>query len=120
MSLASYTTLSITAIGMAEGWDGLRGIASVRWECPSGDSEESSADDLIRWLRTGGGRAYVQAADGTRGPKVFVAGVDSNRYLCSNPDDETADALLELPRFWQVVHSHRGPTHRRRGLFRSR
>jgi len=120
MSLASYTTLSITAVGMAEGWDGLRGIATVRWECPSGDSEESSVDDLIRWLRTGGGRAYVKAPDGTRGPKVFVVGTDANRYICSNPDDETADALLQLPRFWQVVPSHRAPNHRRRGLFRSR
>jgi len=112
-SLASYPTVLITAIGLAEGREDLRGIADVQWEGSYAGSEESSVEDLIHWLDTGEGRAYVQRPDGARGRRIHVVAGESQRYIRSDPYDETRDALLSLPRLRHVTPAHRMPTHRR-------
>lgn len=112
-SLASYTRLLITAIGLVEGREDLRGIADVRWEAGFAGSEESSVEDLILWLDGGEGRAYVQRSDGSRGPQIQLVDSGSQRYIRSDSNDETLDALLSLPRLQHVTPAHRTPTHRR-------
>jgi len=111
MSLASFAALMITAVRMAEGRDDLRGITHVRWETDYAVSEESSVEDLIHWLNSGTGRAYIRLPDGTRGARIEVAGHGSHLYLTSNPDDESLDALLTLRRL-NPARTHR-PAHRR-------
>ncbi|MFB6720875.1 DUF3892 domain-containing protein [Kribbella sp. NPDC056345] len=103
MSLASYPAVTVTAVAMSQERDDLRGIARVQWADPHGGLEDSSIEDVIRWLEHSSGIAYVGNPDGTRGPRIRVAGVGLQRYIRSNPDDETADALLTLPRLDRVV-----------------
>ncbi|TDW69419.1 DUF3892 domain-containing protein [Kribbella pratensis] len=109
-SLASYTTLYVTAVGL-NGEPDLKHIAAVRWDPGSLDPEESSLADFVRWLDRGAGRAFVRRADGTRGPRVRVNSDGTIRYLRSNPDDvSNQDELLLLPT-WQL---HRSKKHSRR------
>jgi hypothetical protein len=100
-SLASYTTLHVTAVrfvGVAE----LKNIAAIRWDGGHVGPEESSVADFIRWLDRVGGRAFVRRADGGRGPRIRVDYDGVQRYLRSRSDDDgQQDALLQLPR-WQV------------------
>ncbi|TDD60645.1 DUF3892 domain-containing protein [Kribbella antibiotica] len=98
MSLASYPAVTVTAVAMSQEREDLRGIARVQWSAPHGGLEESSIEDVIRWLEHGGGIAYVGEPDGRRGPRIRAVGQSMQRYIRSNPDDETADALLTLPR----------------------
>jgi len=51
-SLASYTTLYVTAVGL-NGEPDLKHIAAVRWDPGSLDPEESSLADFVRWLDRG-------------------------------------------------------------------
>jgi len=111
MSLASFAALMITAVRMSEGRNDLRGITHVRWETDYAVSEESSVEDLIHWLNSGSGRAYIQLPDGTRGPHIEIAGHGRNLYITSAPDDESLDALLTLRRL-NPSRPHR-PAHRR-------
>lgn len=115
MSLASYATVAITAVRMAQGRDDLHGITHVQWEGASGQSEESSVEDLIRWLDRSGGRAYIQGPDGVRGSRLHVASHGPHRYICGDSDVEATAPLLSLPRLRQVTTVHRTPVHRRRG-----
>jgi hypothetical protein len=104
-SLASYTTLYVTAIRV-DGGAGLKNIMAVRWDAGDGDSEESSVADFISWLDRGDARAFVRRAGGDRGPRIRVDHDDGRRYLRSRaddvglPDGGQPDALLLLPR-WQ-------------------
>ena len=98
-SLASYTTLHVTAIRV-EGPVDVRNIVAVRWAGERG-REESSVGDFISWLDHGSARAYVQQPDGSRGPRVHVDHDGIRRHLRSRPgEDGDQDALLSLPR-WQ-------------------
>jgi hypothetical protein len=115
VSLASYRTVVITAINLADGRENLRGIAHLRWEGDDGAAEESSVEDFIRWLDRVEGRAYVRLPNGARGPQVDVVGAGSQRHLRSDPYDETTDALLTLPRLRPVAPAQRTPAHRRGG-----
>jgi hypothetical protein len=105
-SLASYTTLYVTAIRV-EGAAELKNITAVRWEAGDRRPEESSVTDFVRWLDRGDARAFVRRADGGRGPRIRVDHNGSQRYLRSRCDDavpsedEYPDALLLLPR-WQA------------------
>lgn len=100
-SLASYTTLHVTAVRI-EGVAELKNIAAVRWDAGDGGPEESSVADFVRWLDRGGGRAFVRRADGGRGPRIRVDHDGVQRCLRSRADDdEQDDALLQLPR-WQA------------------
>lgn len=112
MSLASYPAVTVTAVAMTQGRDDLRGIARVEWADPHGGFEDSSIEDVIRWLDLSAGIAYVQEPDGSRGPRIRAVGVKPQRYIRSNPDDETADALLSLPRLDPVVLADRRSRHR--------
>ena len=99
-SLASYTTLLVTAVridGVAE----LKNIAAVRWDGGHPGQEESSVADFIAWLDRGAGRAFVGRADGGRGSRIRVDHDSAQRYLRSRNDDGQHDALLLLPR-WQA------------------
>lgn len=98
MSLASYPAVTVTAIAMSQDRDDLRGIARVQWRDPHGGLEDSSIEDLIRWLDHNAGIAYVSKPDATRGPRIRAVGSVLQRYITSNPDDETVDTLLTLPR----------------------
>jgi hypothetical protein len=103
-SLASYTTLYVTAIGL-DGEPDLQHIAAVRWDPGSLDPEESSLADFVRWLDQGAGRAFVRRSDGTRGPRVRVNSDGLRRYLHSHADDlSNQDELLLLPT-WQLHRS---------------
>ncbi|GAA0963569.1 hypothetical protein GCM10009554_83150 [Kribbella koreensis] len=113
MSLASYPAVTVTAVAMSQERDDLRGIARVQWSDPHGGLEDSSIEDVIRWLDHSGGIAYVAEPDGRRGPRIRAVGVNPQRYIRSNPDDETADALLKLPRLDQVVIPDRRSRSRR-------
>ena len=115
MSLASFAVLMIIAIRMSDDRDDLRGITHVQWTTGYAGSEESSVQDLIHWLTTRAGRAYVRLPDGTRGPRVQVAGTGRQLYLRSHPDDESWDPLLSLPRLTSPGSAHRRPSHRRNG-----
>lgn len=115
MSLASYPAVTITAVAMLQERDDLLGIARVEWADPHGGLEDSSIEDVIRWLEQSGGIAYVGEPDGSRGPRIHVVGVNPQRYIRSNPDDETADALLTLPRLDAVVLPDRRSRSRRAG-----
>jgi hypothetical protein len=100
-SLASYTTLHVTAVRI-EGGAELKNIGAVRWDGGDDGPEESSVADFIRWLDRGGGRAFVRRADGGRGPRIRVEHDGVQRCLRSRTDDNGQhDALLQLPR-WQV------------------
>ena len=113
MSLASYPAVTITAVAMLQDRDDLRGIARVEWADPHGGLEHSSIEDLIRWLDQSAGIAYVSEPDGSRGPRIRVVALNAQRYIRSNPDDETADALLTLPRLDPVVrHDQRSRARR--------
>ena len=99
-SLASYTTLYVTAIGLAGAPD-LENIIAVRWDAGGRDSEESSAADFIRWLDHGLRRAFVRRSDSSRGPQVRVASDGLRRYLRSRDDDVSQqDELLLLPHWY--------------------
>ena len=103
-SLASYTTLYVTAIGL-DGEPDLEHIAAVRWDPGSLDPEESSIADFVRWLDQGAGRAFVRRVDGTRGPQVRVKADGARRYLRSRADGTSEhDELLLLPT-WQLHRS---------------
>jgi hypothetical protein len=103
-SLASYTTLYVTAIGL-NGAPDLKHIAAVRWDPGSLDPEESSIADFVRWLDQGAGRAFVRRVDGTRGPQVRVNADGARRYLRSRADGMLEqDELLLLPT-WQLHRS---------------
>ncbi|GAB3921507.1 hypothetical protein GCM10029976_008650 [Kribbella albertanoniae] len=103
MSLASYPAVTVTAVAMSQERNDLRDIARVQWADPHGGLEDSSIDDIIRWLDHRAGIAYVANPDGSRGPRIRVVGASPQRYIRSNPDDEAADALLRLPRLDAVV-----------------
>ncbi|TCC30829.1 hypothetical protein [Kribbella speibonae] len=99
-SLASYTTLYVTAIRVDDAVD-VRNIAAVRWEGDLGP-EESSVADFVAWLDHGDARAYVRRSDGRRGPRIHVDHDGVQRYLRSrSEDDSLPDALLLLPQ-WHV------------------
>ncbi|WP_410790045.1 hypothetical protein [Kribbella sp. C-35] len=105
-SLASYTTLYVTAIGL-DGEPDLKHIVAVRWDPGSLDPEESSIADFVRWLDQGAGRAFVRRTDGTRGSLVRVNSDGTRRYLRSHTDDVSKqDELLLLPT-WQLTRSSR-------------
>jgi hypothetical protein len=99
-SLASYTTLHVTAVRI-EGDAALKNIAAVRWNGGHVGPEESSVADFIAWLDRGGGRAFVRRADGGRGPRIRVDHDGVQRCLRSRADDGQHDAMLQLPR-WQA------------------
>ena len=104
-SLASYTTLYVTAIGLAGDPD-LGNIFAVRWDAGGRDPEESSAADFIRWLDHGDGRAFVRRTDGSRGPRVRVDSDQTRRYLRSRDDEASQqDELLLLPHWYTGKHS---------------
>ncbi|MEV6415057.1 DUF3892 domain-containing protein [Kribbella sp. NPDC051718] len=113
MSLASYPAVTVTAVAMWQDRDDLRGIARVEWSGPHGGSEDSSIEDVIRWLDQSAGIAYVSERDGSRGPRIRVVNLNSQRYIRSNPDDETEDALLTLPRLAPVDPPDRSPGYRK-------
>lgn len=115
MSLASYSAVTVTAVAMLQERDDLPGIARVEWADPHGGLEDSSIEDLIRWLDQGAGIAYVSEPDGSRGPRIHVVGVNPDRYIRSNPDDESADALLTLPRLGPIALPDRRSRDRRAG-----
>jgi hypothetical protein len=115
MSLASFSTLCVTAIELPRGSEDLRDIAHVQWVDAYGGSETSSVQDFVLWLVRGQGRGYVQASDGSRGPGVHVAIDGTRRYLRSSENDETADALLALPRIGHPSDGHRVSKHRSGG-----
>lgn len=97
-SLASYTTLYVTAIRV-EGMADVKNIAAVRWDGGHPGSEESSVTDFIRWLARGDARAFVGLADGGRGPRIHVEYDGVRRDLSSRSEDAgREDALLMLPR----------------------
>lgn len=104
-SLASYTTLYVTAIRV-DGGVSLKNITAVRWDAGDRGPEESSVADFIRWLDRGDARAFVRRAAGDRGPRIRVDHDGRHRYLRSradgagSSDDGRLDALLLLPR-WQ-------------------
>lgn len=115
VSLASYSTLYITAIRMAGG-DGLEHIVAVRFDGGYSGDEESSVGDVIRWLGRTDVRAYVRRPGGDRGPEVLVDHHEGQPRLCSRVDDSQGlDCLLTLPR-WEVGRTTRRPTHRRRTI----
>ncbi|MGW1342692.1 hypothetical protein ACWCOV_16710 [Kribbella sp. NPDC002412] len=114
VSLASYTTLYISAIRTAGG-DGLENIVAVRFDGGSSGSEESSVGDLIRWLRRTDARAYVRQPDGSRGPEVLVDDHEGRPRLCSRVDAEAGlDCLLTLPR----LNGEKRVAHRRSSWWR--
>lgn len=113
MSLASYPAVTVTAIAMSQERDDLRGIARVQWASPHGGLEDSSIEDVILWLEHKAGIAYVGNPDGSRGPRIRVVGVNLQRYIRSNPADETADALLTLPRLDRATPPERKSRSRR-------
>ncbi|GAA1718139.1 hypothetical protein GCM10009745_78630 [Kribbella yunnanensis] len=115
MSLASYPAVTVTAIAMSQERDELRGISRVQWAAPHGGLEDSSIDDVIRWIEHSAGIAYVRAPDGGRGPRIRVVDANPQRYIRSNPDDEAADALLTLPRLDRVTPPTR-PSRSRRAV----
>lgn len=115
VSLASYTTLYITAIRTV-GPDSLENITAVRFDGGHTGAEESSVGDLIRWLGRSDVRAYVRRPDGGRGPEVLVDHSDGRPCLRSRVDDDQGlDCLLTLPR-WESGRAARRPAHRRRAL----
>jgi hypothetical protein len=113
MSLASYPAVTVTAIAMSQERDDLRDIARVQWSAPHGELEDSSIEDVIRWLEHSAGIAYVRQPDGSRGPRIRVVAASTQRYIASNPDDEAADALLTLPRLDSAAPPDRRPRSRR-------
>lgn len=98
MSLASHSTLVVTAIRLADGREDLPGVTGLRWEAGYGGPEECSIGDLVRWIERGHGNAYVQRPNGTRGARLQVVAGQSRQYVRSN-SDELHDTLLTLPRF---------------------
>ena len=82
-SLASYTTLYVTAIRV-DGGISLKNIAAVRWDAGDGGPEESSVGDFIGWLERGEARAFVRRADGDRGPRIRVDHDGRRWYLRSH------------------------------------
>lgn len=105
-SLASYTTLHVTAIGL-DGELGLEHIMAIRWDPGSLDPEESSLADFVRWLDHGDGRAFVRRTDGSRGPQVRVQSDGTRRYLRSRTDAiAQQDELLLLPH-WNLHKASR-------------
>lgn len=112
VSLASYTTLYITAVRTA-GADRVENITAVQFDGGYTGSEESSVGDLIRWLGRSDVRAYVRRPDGSRGPEVVVDDHEDQPCLRSRVDEDAGrDCLLTLPR----LESARRPAHRRRVL----
>ena len=112
VSLASYTTLYITAIRTV-GADSLENITAVQFDGGYTGAEESSVGDLVRRLGRNDVRAYVRRPDGSRGPEVVVDDHDGRPCLRSRLDEEQGrDCLLTLPH----LESARRPAHRRRVL----
>jgi hypothetical protein len=112
-SLASYTTLYITAIRTV-GTHSLENITAVRFDGGYYGEEEVSVGDLIRWLGRGDVRAYVRWPGGNRGPQVVVDDHEGGPCLRSRVDDNVGlDCLLTLPR-WDPGKATRRATHRRR------
>ncbi|WP_157630499.1 hypothetical protein [Kribbella catacumbae] len=99
-SLASFTTLYVTAIRVVEPGD-LADITAIRWDGGDLAPEESSVADFIGWLDRGDARAFVRQPDGARGPRIVVSDSGGQRYLRSlRATADQPDALLLLPR-WQ-------------------
>ncbi|MEV5967031.1 hypothetical protein AB0L70_34995 [Kribbella sp. NPDC051952] len=99
-SLASFTTVFVTAVQVNGMDDDPRGITAVRWDSGDRWPEESSVADFVRWLDRGGARAYVLDADGGRGARIRVHHDGRLRHLRTAEGDPALDALLTLPR-WQ-------------------
>jgi hypothetical protein len=115
-SLASYTTLYVTAIRV-DGGISLKNIAAVRWDAGDGGPEESSVGDFIGWLERGEARAFVRRADGDRGPRIRVDHDGRRWYLRSRANDAgpsdggRPDALLLLPRWQDGMATRRHMSH---------
>jgi hypothetical protein len=90
-------SIRITAIRQSGG-NGHEHISHVWWKNPATGHEGShTREQLIRWIETEYGRAYLEDGHGNHAAVLVVTPRDGEKYLQTCSDGLLTDNLLALP-----------------------
>jgi hypothetical protein len=90
--------IRITAVRI-EGGDAHEHIVRLWWVNPAtSQSGDNSGAELVSWIETQNGKAYVEDARGNRADVGVVTPTHGAKYLRAYADGVWTDNLLALPR----------------------
>lgn len=92
-------SIKITAIRLSGG-DDHQHIARLRWTNPAdGNTGDNSRAQIVEWIETENGKAYVEDKLGHRADVAVVTPTYGDKYLRTHADGTWTNNLLALPKF---------------------
>ena len=81
------------------GGTGHEHIVRLWWANPaSGKSGDNARAEIVSWIETKNGKAYVEDARGDRADVLVITPSHGEKYLRTHADGRWTDNLLALPR----------------------